>query len=56
VGTSDVKYDPEWELFDRESDLRNVYDDPGYADTVAELTSELARLQAEIGDEPYRQE
>jgi arylsulfatase A-like enzyme len=48
---------PEWELYDLEADpfeVRNVYDDPAYADVVAELKEELARLQAAVGDEPYR--
>jgi len=46
---------PEWELFDCERDpleLCNVYDDPAYADVVAELSAELDRVQAEIGDIP----
>ena len=29
----------------------NVYDDPGYADIVTELTAELYRLKAEAKDE-----
>ena len=48
---------PEWELYDLEVDpfeVRNVYDDPAYADVVAALKAELARLQAAVGDEPYR--
>lgn len=47
---------PEWELFDLEQDpaeLRNVYADPAYAETVAELTQELHRLQAVAGDSPF---
>ena len=39
----------EWECFDLEADpheLRSVYGDPGYADVVAGLKEELARLQA----------
>ena len=47
--------DPEWELFDLEDDpheLHNVYGDSAYAPVVAELTAELARLQAELGDTP----
>jgi arylsulfatase A-like enzyme len=46
----------EWELFDLVADpleIDNVIDDPGYADVRAELEIELARLQAEVGDEPY---
>ncbi|MDJ0952586.1 MAG: sulfatase [Acidimicrobiia bacterium] len=46
----------EWELFDLAADpheLRNVIDDPAYAAVRAELAAELARLQADLGDEPY---
>jgi arylsulfatase A-like enzyme len=49
--------EPEWELFDLEKDpreMRNVYRDPGYLPVVKQLTAELARLQAEAGDEPVR--
>ena len=38
----------EWELFDLEQDpneLRSLHEDPLYAETRAELTSELRRLQ-----------
>ena len=48
---------PEWELYDLEADpfeTTNVYGDPAYAGVVADLTAELARLQFEVGDEPYR--
>jgi arylsulfatase A-like enzyme len=47
---------PEWELFDLRSDpaeLHNVIADPAYRDTARELRTELARLQSEVGDEPY---
>jgi len=55
-----IRYDgdghgPEWELFDLDEDpgeIHSVYDDPGYAEVVAELTQELWRLQAELGDAP----
>lgn len=55
-----IRYDgdghgPEWELFDLDEDpgeIHSVYDDPGYAEVVAELTHELWRLQAELGDRP----
>ncbi|MBI2804559.1 MAG: sulfatase [Planctomycetes bacterium] len=45
---------PEWELFDRQKDprqIRNVYADPTYAATVRELRVELDRLRREFGDE-----
>ena len=54
-GTSDRRMPMEWELFDLEQDpdeLRSVYDDPAYAAVRAELEAELARLQAEVGDQP----
>ncbi len=38
----------EWELFDNEKDphqLRSVYADPAYSETVADLKTELARLR-----------
>ena len=46
----------EWELFDLVNDpreLENVIDDPTYAAVRMELEAELARLQQELGDEPY---
>ncbi|MBN1581861.1 MAG: sulfatase [Anaerolineae bacterium] len=59
LGAIDESYEPEWELFDLEKDpyeLNNVYADPAYADVVAELTDELHRLQAKVGDERYPQD
>lgn len=44
---------PYWELFDLTADpdeLTNVYGRPGYEQITTELTAELARLQAELGD------
>ena len=55
-GAIDDPRDPEWELFDLDQDpheLMNVYDDPTYAEVVKELTDELHRLQAQLGDERY---
>jgi len=55
-GAIDDRREPEWELFDLEKDpfeLHSVYDDPQYADVVAELKTELRRLQEKVGDEPY---
>jgi arylsulfatase A-like enzyme len=43
----------EWELYDLQSDpdeMRNVYNDPAYADTVKELTAELKRLREKYKD------
>ena len=45
--------EPEWELFDRQKDpeqVRNVYNDPEYADIVRELKAELRRLKKQVGD------
>ena len=56
AGARDEKFPLEWELFDLEKDpceMRSVYDDPAYADTVKELKAELYRLQTEVGDERY---
>ena len=55
-GASAAVFQPEWELFDLESDpyeLRSVYDDPTYAAVREELISELRRQQHEIGDRPH---
>lgn len=45
----------EWELFDLVADpleTTNVVDDDRYAGVVAELRTELARLQSDLGDAP----
>jgi arylsulfatase A-like enzyme len=42
---------PEWELFDRQKDpreMRNVYGDPAYQQVVSDLKTELERLRAEL--------
>jgi len=55
-GVIDESKEPEWELFDLDTDpyeLNNVYHDPDYAGVVEELTEELHRLQARVADEPY---
>ncbi len=50
-------YEPEvneWEFYDLEKDpdeLHSVYDDPEYAEAVAELKRELARLRKQYGDD-----
>lgn len=43
----------QWECYDLRKDpleLRNVYSDPAYAETVAHLKTELQRLKAEVRD------
>ena len=43
----------DWELLDRQIDpleTKNFLDEPGHADVLRELQSELARLQAEVDD------
>ncbi|MEL6917809.1 MAG: sulfatase/phosphatase domain-containing protein, partial [Bacteroidota bacterium] len=43
----------EWELYDRKKDpneMNNVYEDPAYADVVAELKSKLADLRVQYKD------
>ena len=43
----------EWELYDRKKDpqeMKNVYNDPLYADTVIELKKELDKLRAKYKD------
>ncbi len=55
-GCREDTYPPEWELFDLQADPRemcSVYDDPAHAAIRTELTAELARLQQQVGDEPY---
>ncbi|MHC4253900.1 MAG: sulfatase family protein [Planctomycetota bacterium] len=57
-GAHDEASTPGLELYDLEKDpfeLKNVYDDPAYADVVRELKAELLRLKDELGDpdEPY---
>jgi len=44
---------PEWELFDLENDpheMHNLSDDPAHRNLVADLKSQLHRLQQEVGD------
>lgn len=48
----------EWELFDLEKDpheLKSVYDDPAYADTVTELKAELERLRKEYKADQFEE-
>lgn len=53
TGSEDIPAPKTWELFDLEKDpleLRNVFDDPAYAEVVRSLKVELRRLQADLGD------
>ena len=55
-GTGPLTYPGEWELFDTELDpdeLRNVADDPAYAEVRARLEVDLWHAQAAVGDEPH---
>lgn len=43
----------EWELYDRKNDpkeMRNVYNEPEYANVVAELKAKLEKLRTQYGD------
>jgi arylsulfatase A-like enzyme len=56
VGARGPASPPEWELFDLVADpheLHNVIADPAYRQVALELRAELARLQADVGDEPH---
>jgi arylsulfatase A-like enzyme len=50
------QYAPDWEMYDLQEDpeeLRNVANDPAYADVRARLEVDLWRAQAAVGDEPH---
>jgi arylsulfatase A-like enzyme len=56
IGARGPVVPPEWELFDLVADpaeLHNVIADPAYRQVALELQAELARLQADLGDEPH---
>jgi hypothetical protein len=56
LGSIDETYEPEWELFDLETDpyeMNNVFHDPAYADLVVQLKAEMHQMQAELGDTRY---
>ncbi|MCG7309792.1 sulfatase [Brachybacterium sp. ACRRE] len=58
-GASDRIFEPEWELYDLQSDpteVRNVVDDPAYAQVRAQMEAKLAEYQQRYADEPYRGE
>ena len=43
--------EPYWELYDRQTDpleMKSVYHDPSYAETITTLKTELARLRSEL--------
>ncbi len=45
----------EWELYDRKKDeqeMKNVFDDPAYAEVVQDLQARLAELRAQYKDSP----
>ena len=55
-GASETVFEPEWELYDLNADpteVRNVADDPAYAEIKAELETKLAEYQKHYQDEPY---
>ncbi|WP_166843952.1 sulfatase [Isoptericola sp. BMS4] len=55
-GTGWQRFGGEWELFDTEADpdeLRNVADDPAYAEVRHRLEAALWRAQAAVGDAPH---
>jgi arylsulfatase A-like enzyme len=54
AGAKDITLDPEWELYDRDKDprqMRNVYGDPNYVLVQRALWAELERLRKEVGDD-----
>lgn len=54
--TGFYQYPPEWELYDLERDpdeMRNVYDDPDYADVRESLKAAMWSEQARLGDAPH---
>lgn len=54
-GSVGDREDPEWELFDLESDtcdLRYVYAESEYRSVAKELRAELEHLQEQVGDTP----
>ncbi len=54
--TGFYRYPPEWELYDLEADpdeVRNVYDDPAYAEIREMLKAAMWREQARLGDAPH---
>jgi arylsulfatase A-like enzyme len=55
-GTGPFTYPPEWELYDMRADpdeLRNVYDDPAYAQVREQLKAEMWLEQERLLDRPH---
>jgi arylsulfatase A-like enzyme len=55
-GTGAFTYPAEWELYDMQRDpaeLRNVYDEPEYAQVREQLKAQLWAAQHEVGDHPH---
>ncbi|ASW55743.1 sulfatase [Plantactinospora sp. KBS50] len=55
-GCGPFTYPPEWELYDLTADpqeLRNVYDDPAYAEIREELKAQMWRAQQAVADSPH---
>ncbi|EWS79796.1 sulfatase [Brachybacterium phenoliresistens] len=56
-GASDRIFESEWELYDLQADpieVRNIADDPAYAEVRGQLEALLAQYQERYADEPYR--
>lgn len=56
-GTGTFTYPPEWELYDLETDpreLRNVYSDPHYVSIREQLKVDMWREQRRLRDAPHR--
>ena len=54
-GNPEIKIDAEWELYDLETDPRemnNVYGNPSFAEVQTAMLAELDRLQAQAQDQP----
>jgi arylsulfatase A-like enzyme len=55
-GCSDRRFPPEWEMYDLDADpeqLRNVADQPAYAQVREELEARMWLAQKAVGDEPH---
>lgn len=55
-GTTELVFDPEWELYDLVADpkeVRNVADDPAYEEVRADLERRLWLVQHRYGDHPH---